>query len=104
MKKQDKLLKRNTQGGFMGGIRTIRRDFIIYIMLLVFAVYYAFFIYKPMAGIVIAFKKYSLFRGIASSPWIGLENFKTFLSGPYFVRLLRNTFLIGIYGLIFVFP
>jgi len=57
-----------------------------------------------MGGIVIAFKDYSPWVGILNSPWVGLRHFQDFFSGPYAWRLIRNTLLLNIYGLIFGFP
>ncbi len=76
----------------------------LYLLLVPFVAYMVVFLYRPMWGLQIAFKDYSLFGGMADSAWIGLDNFKTFLGGPYFLRLLRNTLLIGFYGLLFGFP
>lgn len=84
------------------GIR--RGDITLYLMLIPLLAVMFLFTYKPMWGLQIAFKEYNLFGGMANSPWVGLENFKVFLSGPYFWRLLKNTLLIGLYGLIFGFP
>ena len=84
------------------GVR--RSNTALYLMLVPFVLYFLIFLYKPMWGLQIAFKDYSLFGGMAASEWIGFDNFKTFLSGPYFWRLLRNTVLIGSYALIFGFP
>lgn len=57
-----------------------------------------------MAGVVIAFKKYDFRYGVFGSPWVGLEYFRQFVAGPYFLRLVRNTFLLSIYDLIWGFP
>ena len=38
------------------------------------------FKYLPMGGILIAFEKYSPFKGFFGSEWVGLEYFKQFLS------------------------
>jgi len=76
----------------------------LYILVAPFVAYMLIFLYKPLWGLQIAFKDYSLFGGIAESPWVGLSHFETFLSGPYFWRLLKNTLLIGFYGLLFGFP
>ena len=73
-------------------------------MFLPVAVYYIVFHYVPMVGIVIAFKNYNVFKGIMASPWVGLTNFTDFFSSRYFWRLIRNTFLISLYGLVFGFP
>lgn len=76
----------------------------LYIMLIPFLLYYIFFLYRPLIGLQIAFKDYSLFKGMAESEWIGFDHFIEFFSGPYFFRLLKNTFLINLYGLIIGFP
>ena len=60
--------------------------------------------YKPMLGLQIAFKDYSLFKGVALSPWVGLKHFQSFLGSPYFLQTLKNTLLINIYGLVIGFP
>lgn len=62
------------------------------------------FKYFPMYGILIAFQDYNLFGGMANSEWIGFANFVRFFNDPYFFRLLKNTFIIGIYGVLFTFP
>jgi putative aldouronate transport system permease protein len=42
--------------------------------------------------------------GVFGSPWIGLENFIKFFKHPYFFRLIKNTFLLSFYSLLFGFP
>ncbi|NHN29899.1 ABC transporter permease [Paenibacillus agricola] len=76
----------------------------LYLMLLPFILWYLIFLYKPMYGLQIAFKDYSLFKGISGSPWIGTENFREFFASPYFFRNLKNTVVISLYSLIFAFP
>jgi putative aldouronate transport system permease protein len=67
-------------------------------------VWYILFRYVPMYGIIIAFKNYNIFTGIGKSPWVGFLYFQQFFQSVFFWRLLRNTFLISIYGLVFGFP
>ena len=59
---------------------------------------------KPMYGMVIAFKDYSLFRGISGSEWVGLKNFKDFLTSPEFYVTLKNTLMLNVYSLLLEFP
>ncbi|MEH7009914.1 ABC transporter permease subunit [Neobacillus niacini] len=82
----------------------IVRDKYLYLLLIPFIAWYIIFAYKPMWGLQIAFKDYSLFKGIADSPWVGLENFERFFQSEYFLRTLKNTILISLYTLIFAFP
>ena len=76
----------------------------LYLILIPFILWYAVFVFKPMYGMVIAFKDYSLFKGIAGSDWIGFQNFKEFLTSPYFYTTLKNTLMLNIYSLLLEFP
>ncbi|MGL6153502.1 MAG: ABC transporter permease, partial [Cetobacterium sp.] len=59
---------------------------------------------KPMYGLLIAFKDYSLFKGISGSDWVGFLNFKEFLTSPYFYTTLKNTIMLNVYSLFLEFP
>lgn len=85
-------------------LRDIARDKQLYLLLLPFILYFVLFKYKPMGGLLIAFKDYSVFRGMQGSPWVGLEHFRVLFRSPYLGRIVRNTFLISVYSLIFGFP
>ncbi len=83
------------------------RDRYLLIMLLPVAVYYLVFCYLPMTGIVMAFNQYQVgsgFAGIYTSMWVGLKWFRQFFGSIYLGRLVRNTFLLQFYSLIFGFP
>ncbi|MBP3361485.1 MAG: sugar ABC transporter permease [Clostridia bacterium] len=84
--------------------RTIKRDLSLYIMSVPFILAYILFAYKPLTGLIIAFKEYNLFEGTYSSPWVGLDNFRAFLGGPYFSRTFKNTLILGALGILFGFP
>lgn len=67
-------------------------------MLLPVLLYYLIFCYKPMFGIVIAFKNFSPRKGIFGSPWAGsygFEHFIKFFQSYYFTRVLTNTLTIS---------
>lgn len=76
----------------------------LYLILLPFIIWYVVFMFKPMYGMVIAFKDYSLFRGISGSEWVGLKNFKDFLTSPEFYVTLKNTLMLNVYSLLLEFP
>ncbi|MDR2536209.1 MAG: ABC transporter permease subunit [Treponema sp.] len=84
--------------------KDMQRNWSLYLLAVPVILFYLLFAYKPMYGALIAFKDFSPGRGFDRSPWIGLEHFSRFFKSPYFFRLLRNTFLISFYGLIFGFP
>ncbi len=75
-----------------------------YIMVLPVLIWYALFCYKPMYGILIAFKDYAPTLGVAGSPWVGLKHFTSFFKSISFQRVFVNTLLLSIYNLIFSFP
>jgi putative aldouronate transport system permease protein len=81
-----------------------RRDRDLLVIVALPFVFYVIFKYVPMYGVVLAFKRFSMNRGILGSPWVGLQWFQQFFTSPYFVRLIRNTFLLSIYSIIFSFP
>ncbi|MDE0589963.1 ABC transporter permease subunit [Halocynthiibacter sp. C4] len=82
----------------------LKREWQLYVLLLPTIIWLMVFLYKPMYGLQIAFKDYSVFRGIAGSPWVGLEHFHTLFENDQFLRALRNTIIMSAYGLLFGFP
>ena len=76
----------------------------LYLMFLPVFIWFILFAYLPMGGMVISFQKYNIVKGISKSAWVGLQNFETLFKDPYFFRLLKNTLLINVYGLLFGFP
>ena len=80
------------------------RDWRLYVMLILPILYYLIFCYKPMLGLMIAFQKYNMFKGMWNSKFIGLENFRFVMSMPDFPIALKNTLLLNFMGLIAGFP
>ena len=81
-----------------------KREWQIYVMLLPTIVWFIVFLYKPMYGLQIAFKDYSIFRGVAGSPWVGWEHFEVLFSNDQFIRAVTNTIKISALNLLFGFP
>lgn len=82
----------------------IRRDHQLLILLIPGLLFYAVFRYGPMYGIVIAFKKYSPFLGVAKSPWVGTMYFQQFFNSSEFFKLFKNTLILGFWSMVFGFP
>lgn len=76
----------------------------VYALLLPGAVFYIIFAYGPMYGILMAFEKFSIRRGVLGSQWIGLHNFELLFSKADFWNAFSNTVIISLCKLIFVFP
>ena len=85
-------------------LRRIRGDWQLYLLLLPGLIWFIVFAYKPMYGLKIAFYDYNVFGGFAKSDFIGLENFRRYLSSPDFSRTFVNTIMIAVWQLIIVFP
>lgn len=75
-----------------------------YLMVLPVLIWLVLFSYKPLYGIIVAFKDYSPGLGIMDSPWVGFRHFIDFFQSRDFVRVLRNTLLLNFYGILFGFP
>lgn len=82
----------------------LKRDWQLYLMLLPTIIWLLVFLYKPMYGLQVAFKDYSVFRGVAASPWIGFEHFQTLFGNDQFIRAIKNTFIISFWSLLIGFP
>ncbi len=84
--------------------RDVRRDYLLYVMLIPGLLYFILFKYVPMYGVTIAFREYSVFKGFADAPWIGWDNFIELFSKSAFLRALSNNIVISILKLVLGFP
>jgi len=88
--------------------RIVRRDWRLYCLLVPVVLWFVLFVYKPMGGLLTAFKDYKPDRGIFGSDFAGFYNFAKLMFDPTFKQefwgAFRNTFMISLYGLIFAFP
>lgn len=85
--------------------RKVRQYKYVYLMILIPAIFYFIFKYIPLWNAQIAFRDFkSVKYGILGSTWVGLKNFKDFVSSYYFWPLLRNTLMYSFGKLIFSLP
>lgn len=75
-----------------------------YLMLIPGAIYFILFKYAPLWGILISFKNYKPIYTFASSEWVGLKYYIQFFNRSDFLRLLRNTCIIGLNNILIYFP
>ena len=85
-------------------VRKVRASKYLLLLVLPGFVWYVIFQYIPMYGVTIAFKELSLRLGVLGSPWIGFDQFERFFNYPRFWGLIRNTFLLSFYTMLFGFP
>lgn len=82
----------------------LRKYGVVYLMFLPVIAYYIIFHYKPMVGVVIAFKNYTFAGGIWGSKWVGLKHFQRFLGNGEFWRIFKNTVTLAALRILFTFP
>ncbi|KKO54678.1 ABC transporter permease [Paenibacillus sp. DMB20] len=82
----------------------IRKNRMIYTLLLPGLVWLFLFAYMPMGGLSLAFKDYKANMGIWGSPWVGFENFKYVFRDPTFIDSVWRTLYINIIKLAITFP
>lgn len=85
-------------------MRSIRRNWSLYLLITPVLIYFAVFIFWPMYGVIIAFKDFRPNLGIMGSEWVGLKHFEEFFTSLHFGRTLRNTLTLSIYSLAVNFP
>ena len=69
----------------------LRQNWEAYLLVVPALIVFILFCYKPMYGIIIAFKNYTPGRGILGSKWVGLRNFEFFFRSQDCWRVMRNT-------------
>jgi len=88
--------------------KRLRKDFrkyrTLYLLAIPVVIWYILFHYKPLYGLIIAFKDYRPGLGIAGSKWVGLKHFISFFQSYYFGRVVKNTLVISLSSILFGFP
>ena len=96
--------KPEKKSGPAGFLKFVARNRALYIMLIPGLAYLIIFKYIPLAGSVIAFQDFNIFKGVWHSPWAGFKWFEQFFTYPQLRRLLLNTIIISFYQILFAFP
>ncbi len=82
----------------------MRKDLSLYFLLIPPLVFMIIFKFLPLTWITMAFKDYNIFRGLGESPWVGLKHFSKLFRSDEFFLVFRNTLVINIYRIVFLFP
>lgn len=82
-------IKRRNRDAFL-------RELPLYFMMIPAVVLVTIYSYGPMAGIVMAFQKFTLGGGVTGSDWVGLNNFSRLFAMPNIWEVIRNTVLISL--------
>lgn len=76
----------------------IGRNWGLYVLLLPAVALLLCFTYKPMYGVIIAFKDFNPVAGIMGSPWAGFKYFEKYFHSYQFPITIKNTLIISLYS------
>ena len=93
MKKTNKKWKRN-----------LKRDWQLYLFLVLPLLYIVIFAYLPMGGLVMAFQDYKPRLGFLKSEWVGFDNFIKFIQSYNFKNVVGNTLILSLSSIVVTFP
>ena len=100
------MMRLSTPPRYKTAVQRIARNWGLYLLLLPSFVLLIIFAYKPMYGIIIAFKDYKNSLGILGSPWSEplFRNFTRFFSSYQCENTIRNTVWLSLYSMLAGFP
>ncbi|WP_244535140.1 ABC transporter permease [Gracilibacillus kekensis] len=82
--------------------RKVKRNKMIYLMILPGLIYFLIYKYLPMYGLIISFQDYKPYKGISESEWVGFEHFTRLFTSSEFWMIFKNTLVL--FGLqVFIF-
>ncbi len=81
-----------------GFLKELRRNWVLFLLLLPAIAFFAINCYLPMAGVYFAFEKFNFRDGLWSSPFVMFDNFQYIWKADLF-KLVKNTVL---YNLVFI--
>jgi len=87
--------------------KVLYRQRVLIIISILFIAYGILFYYVPLGGWIMAFENYKPRTGLWHSAFVGLDKFKFLFSDATFLKVIRNTFCMGLLNLIFpttIFP
>lgn len=80
--------------------KEIKRQKFLLIVSFFMVVYGVIFYYWPLTGWLMAFEKYKPKKGLLGSQWVGLDKFKFLFEDATFIKVIRNTFCMGLLNLV----
>lgn len=97
--KERELVMSNKKKREMGFIRELKKNKVLFIMMIPAVVVIIVNNYLPMFGILIAFKDYNYGKGFWASDWVLFDNFKYLFNSNTAYEITRNTLL---YNIVFI--
>lgn len=104
MERTETLLDPN-RGRFWKNIfKIFERNWQLYLMLLPGLIILLLFKIGPVAAMIIAFQKFSAYKGVLGSAFIGFENFLKIFQDPYIPKVIFNTVVLAVLSIAVAFP
>ncbi len=85
-------------------MQRLYRNRYLWLLMLPGILYFLFFRYAPMWGLIISFMDYRPYVGLFQSPWVGWANLERFLNASAFQNMFRNTLAFAGLNLLLFFP
>ncbi len=85
-------------------VKSFKKNYVLYLFLILPVIYFVVFKYIPMFGNVLAFRTYRPGGSYFGETWVGLTYFKMFLDDPAFWKVFMNTVILSFSTLIITFP
>ena len=80
--------------------KEMKRQGFLMIVSLVVVIYGIIFYYWPLTGWIMAFQNYKPKKGLLGSKFVGLDKFKFLFGDEVFIKVIRNTFAMGVINLV----
>ena len=96
--------RKSTRGFGMRLSRVLKKDWQLYILLLLPLAFVVVFKYAAYPGLRIAFMDFKPARGYSGSEWVGLETFAKIFKDADFIRAIRNSMVFNFPGSLYRVP
>ena len=85
-------------------VKSLKKNYVLYLFLIVPIIYFLVIKYIPMLGNVLAFRRYRPGGSYFGVEWVGFQYFEQFLSDPAFWDVFMNTVILSFSTLLITFP
>lgn len=102
--KSSMVLNNKRQTKFSWILAAVRKDWQLYSLLILPILYLIIFKYGPMAGNVIAFRRFVPGGSVFGEQWVGMHYINMIISDPTFLKVFKNTIVLSGLTLLVTFP
>lgn len=84
--------------------KSIKKNKLLYLMILPGMIYFIIYKYLPMTGLIISFQDYKPYLGISGSEWVWFKHFERLFTSAEFWMIFRNTLILFALQILVFFP